>query len=287
MSKKILIIGASGLIGRYLFRHFSNNGNEVIGTYYRTRRNFLFPFDVTNPSFDNLPSEKFDYAILCSALSKIDECKKNPEYSRKINVEGLEKVLSLLSEKSIFPIFISGAAVFDGFGQEKESDLRNPANLYGAQKLEVEDFIKKYLASSLIVRPGKVFGVNKGEGIFSDWLQMYKNRQQILCADDENLSLTYAKDLARGIACLIEKKAEGVYHINPPEHYTIFEIASKFFDFLGIKNANIIKCSLSDICFFDKRAKNVYLNASKFIQQTNFRFTPINRCFELIKKVHL
>lgn len=285
-NKGILILGASGLVGRYLFNYLKRQQKKVIGTYHKNKSPGLLYFDVTKSLIDTLSLDDIGYAVICSAITKLDRCKNNPELSYSVNVKGLEKIMAELDKKDILPIFMSSASVFDGVeGGYKEEDKRNPTSLYGKQKLEVENFIFSNFKDFLIIRPGKVFGVKKGEGVlFTEWLEKYKQRQEIRCADDEKLSPIYAEDVARGINLLIDMNERGIYHVNPPIHLSRFEMAQSFFNYLGIRDARIIRCSIDDFDFLEKRSKNTFLDASKFIKKTGFKFTPLEECFELIKQ---
>lgn len=285
-NKKILIFGASGLIGSYLYRLLKSENKEVIGTYNKNKKPGLVYFDMTNSSLDSLNAENFEYAVICSAITKLDKCKENPEYSYEVNVTGIERIIKELRKKEIIPIFISSAAVFDGdTGGYKEEDKRNPMSIYGKQKKEVEDFMTSNLRDYLIIRPGKVFGIKKGEGnLFTEWLEKYKRGEKILAADDERLSPTYAGDVARGISLLLNSNSRGFYHINSLEDYSRFEMVKDFFDYLNIKDANLIRCSIEDFDFLEKRMKNSYLDASKFIKETKFRFTDLRSCYDLIEQ---
>ena len=283
--KGILVLGASGLIGRYLYALIKHENKKVIGTCNKDLKEGVIYFDVINSSIEDLPLENIKYVVICAAIAKLDICKDNPEYSREVNVNALKRIILELSKRDITSVFLSSGAVFDGVvGGYKEDDMRNPTSIYGEQKVEVEDFIISNIKDYLILRLGKVFGIKKGEGVlFTDWLEKYKNDEEILCADDEGLSPIYAGDVAKGILRLIEKNARGIYHLNPQEHYSRFEMANNFFKFLNINNAKIIRCSIDDLGLLEKRIKNSYLDASKFIEETGFSFTPLEKCYELIK----
>lgn len=285
MNKGIIVIGASGLIGGYLFDEFRKSGKEVEGTYNKHEKPGMVYFDVTKSSLNNLNINNVGYAVICSAIIKIDECKKNPEYSREVNVNGLKRVIKEFSEKGIIPVFISTASVFNGNGNYKEKDLTNPVNEYGQQKKEVEDFIIKNINEYLIIRIGKAFGVNENGGIFIEWLNEHKKNEEILCIDDEELSLTYAGDIARGIEILMEKNKREIYHIDSMIRRSRYEFALDFFNYLGIKDAKIKKCTLKYLNFIDERAKNQFLDSSKFIRETGFKFTPLEKCYDILKEL--
>ena len=283
-TKKTIILGASGFIGKYLFKHLKNKSKNVIGTYNRNKKKRLVKFDITRDSVEKFDLENIDYCIICSAMTKIDECKKNLKKSWDINVRGLEKNLILLSNREITPVFISSTTVFDGRGNEKEEDPKNPVNIYGEQKSLVEDFILENIKNYLIIRLGKVFGLNSGEGsLFADWLSDYQKGNSSRCIYDEKISMTYVGDVVRGIELLLDENKRGVYNLDSPYISSRFEFAKSFFDFLGIDDVRIKRCSMDELKLLEKRARNAYLDSSKFISETNFNFTPLKEIWKIIK----
>ena len=138
----MIIIGANSFIGKYLYEYFSQK-EKVIGTYFSKPEENLIQFDITNPeisSLGDLTNER--YCIICSAIGRIDDCKKEEEKSRKINVEGTKKLIEQLFSKNIIPIFFSSSYVFSGDNKNPdEKDERNPRTVYGKQKKEIEDFL--------------------------------------------------------------------------------------------------------------------------------------------------
>ncbi|MEM0465179.1 MAG: SDR family oxidoreductase [Candidatus Pacearchaeota archaeon] len=282
----VLIFGASGTIGSYIYDLLKKNKYKVIGTYNKNPKDELIFFDLRKSSIKELNLNGINYAVICSALTKLDKINENPEISYEVNVRGTIRIIKELEENSIKPIFFSSASVFDGEkGGYKEEDERKPISIYGKQKVEVEDFIIKNIKEYIIIRPGKVFGYRKGEGVlFSEWLEKYYKNEEIKLADDEMLSPTFAGDIARGVKIIIEKNLNGIYHINYPFYYSRYEMCKKFFKKIGIRDAKITRCSIKDFNFLEKRMMKSYLDTSKFLKETRFKYTNIEDCFEKIKE---
>jgi dTDP-4-dehydrorhamnose reductase len=276
MKNKILILGASGLIGRYLMNEF---GNQSIGTYCKNPVEGLVYFDLLESSIEDLNLKDIRYVIICSAIAKIDDCVK--DFSREINVNKLKKIIKEFSNRKIIPIFISTASVFNGYGNYKEDDLRNPINEYGKQKQEIEEFIIKELENYLIIRLGKVFGECYGESFFSSFFLKDNKGDEIKCTN-EKISLTSTKDVAKGIRFLIENNSNGIYHIDSGVVKTIYEFAKEFFESIK-KNVDIKKCSEEDFNFIEQRAKNQFLDNSKFVNESRFVFENLNDSFKRIR----
>jgi dTDP-4-dehydrorhamnose reductase len=283
--EKTFILGASGFIGKNLFNFLKEKKMNVVGTYNKNKHKDLIFFDIAKSSVEKLPLEDIKYGILCSGVAKIDECKKKLGYSNKINVVNLEKIIEKFLDKSIIPVFISSESVFDGVrGGYEEASIRNPKSVYGEQKKQIEDFIISNSKEYFIIRLGKIFGTKKEDGgIFFDWIEKYRKGEKIICASNQNLSLTYVMDVAKGIAKLLEKNKFGIFHIDSGIHKSRLEFAEDFFKYLKINDAKIEKCSLEDFHFVDVRAKNAYLNSSKFKKEFNFKFTPLEECYKIIK----
>ena len=91
--ENFLILGASGLVGGSLFNYLTKQGYSVIGTYNQTKVEGLVYFDVTCSCLEKLGIAKFKYGVICSAMTEIDECKRHSEKSRRINVDGLERIV--------------------------------------------------------------------------------------------------------------------------------------------------------------------------------------------------
>ena len=80
--------------------------------------------------------------------------------SHSINVKYTKNLISKIKNKDIHLIFISTEFVYSGNkGNYSEKSITNPINLYGRQKLLIENYIKKYYNYS-ILRIAKTYGDN-------------------------------------------------------------------------------------------------------------------------------
>ena len=83
--------------------------------------------------------------VLLSAISDPDECYKNKKKSYLINVKYTKNLISKIKNNDIHLIFISTEFVYSGKkGNYSENSKSYPINLYGKQKLLIENYIKKY-----------------------------------------------------------------------------------------------------------------------------------------------
>ena len=183
MKKKILIIGASGLIGNAIFNLLLKNPNfDVYGTIKRKKKKIFFRNN-SNKIFSNIKIEnekniieiikkiKPSIIINCAAIVK----KYINLYSAKkilmINSK-FPKHLEYLSSKYKFKLIqISSDCVFDGSaGNYSENDIPNPNDLYGLSK-----YLGEVYSAQCITLRTSVIGpeLNKSQGLF-EWFMKQK-----------------------------------------------------------------------------------------------------------------
>ncbi len=286
----IIVVGGSSYIGKHLYNHFKKKGLLSVGTFYNTSIEGMKFFDLQKPDINNLEIDldEIDHAIICSAMARIDECKKNKEKSERINVTGMKDLLNQLFNNDIKPIFFSSDQVFNGEkGNYLENDLKNPVNVYGMQKKEIEDFLMSSDKCYTICRISKIFGLEKNDKtLLTSWIEDLLADKKIYCAVDQVLSFTWVKDIVGCIDILINNDLNGCYNVCSPEYFSRFELANLIKKDLNITTGEVLPCSIRDFDFVDQRALNTSLNPSKFISDTGFKFTSIHDCLNKLKKIY-
>ena len=230
---KVLIIGASGLVGSHCFNYFKEKEFDVIGTHRNFETNDTYFFD---PSFDNcfdfLDEIKFkpDVIIHCAALTNVDYCEDHEDESEKLTVNSTEKIADFCDKRNIKLVFLSTDYVFDGSkGPYVEDDATNPINIYGNHKLKAESIVLK-IKDYLIVRVTNVYGEEDRSKNFIAFLLSVidsKTEKSLSIAQDQFATPVYARDIARMIFLLLLDKKEGVYHLSSTDYYSRFQLANK------------------------------------------------------------
>jgi dTDP-4-dehydrorhamnose reductase len=114
-SKRILLTGGSGLLGKEL--------QKYITCYAPTRKEFDFCKDPVPEAF---------FIIHCGAYTDVARAEEEKKLCYEANVVGTRR----LAETGIPMMYISTEYVFDGEqGGYKESDIPNPRNFYALSKL--------------------------------------------------------------------------------------------------------------------------------------------------------
>lgn len=284
----IIIFGGSGYLGNELCKYFSEKGELLIGTYYNSPKKGLKYFNLENPNlnFLGIDLSKVKYALISAGISKIDDCKNNERKAYAINVEGTKELIKQLFELEIVPVFFSSENVFDGKkGGYSELDEPNPSNVYGTHKKIIENFLKESDKEYLIIRLSRVFGITpKDRTLLTSVAEKLLNNETIYSATDQRSSLLYIEDLVRVLDTSLEKNLRGLYNFGSPESFGRYEVSKMVKEHLGIKSGKITPCLINELGFPDLRPLDTSFNMKKLIQNTGFRFTPMKKCLDELKK---
>ena len=159
---KILITGASGLLGSKLFEILSKH-NEVVGTYFSKKTYRCSYFDITDRRFVGSFFNKIDPQVVVhtAAISDADYCEENHEAAKITNITGTNNIIEACKMHDCKMVFISSDYVFDGNnGPYSEESNTGPLNYYSITKVVSENAIQNELEDYIIVRPAILYGYN-------------------------------------------------------------------------------------------------------------------------------
>jgi len=232
---KILVIGAGGFTGSYLFRLLSEK-YEVIGTSTHNKSFEKLELSQFNETYKKLKKISPDVIYLPAGITNMDYIENNPMNTRKINVLGAANIVNYCKESNCRMVFFSSDAIFDGkSGPYSENFNPNPISEYGRQKLEAENFVKK-LKNSLIIRTSSLYGWdNRNLNFISRLIGSLKSNMEFKAPTNQFYTPTYVVDLAYAALKLLEKDLAGTYNIAGPDFMSRHQIALNFCKVFGFK----------------------------------------------------
>lgn len=162
MVKKVLITGASGLLGRAILKEFSNfDGWEALGLAFSRAQGGLRKVDLKNKDEVNYVIQEFqpNVVIHAAAERRPDIVEKNEEESTKLNVTATRIIAEASAKSNAFFLYISTDYVFDGCSPPyKPNDKPNPLNKYGQSKLDGENVTLEFLPNCGVLRVPILYG---------------------------------------------------------------------------------------------------------------------------------
>jgi dTDP-4-dehydrorhamnose reductase len=287
---KVLVIGASGLVGAHCLRYLKEKNIEVLGTYrnYKVDNTFFFDPSLAN-CFDFLNENSFkpDSIIHCGALTNVDYCEDNQEESYELTVKSTEIIANYCKKNKIKLIYLSTDYVFDGLcGPYLETENTNPINVYGKHKLEAEKFVKE-LGNYIIARITNVYGEeDRSKNFIAHLISIIKSGvdKTFKLPFDQFATPVYAGDIAKMIYLLIKEEKNGIYNLSSTDYYSRHQLAKKVISFYddvirlkleAISTENLkqrasrpLNGGLLNIKFSNEFPNFEYTNIDKFILKT-------------------
>ena len=226
---RVAIIGASGLVGKYLMREWDTD--EVVGLGSKD-------VDIRDASRVKtlLDDARPDWIVLAAAYTDVDGCEIDPQRAYAVNYAGAVTVAEAARQRGSQLLFLSSDYVFDGEKTTpyETSDIRNPKSVYGRTKAEAEVRIAELLPQACIVRTSWVFGT--GGKCFPDTiLKLAATRSELEVVNDQRGCPTYGRDLSRAIVRLCRQNAKGLVHVTNAGDCTWFDFAVAIVQQAGLK----------------------------------------------------
>ena len=280
---KILIVGASGLVGSNTLKHFQQQNQDVIGTHYSYETDETVFYDTLNPeNKDNFDIDGYhpDVIIHCGALTHVDYCESHPEESYEKTVQSTIHLLQAAKELGAKFVYISTDYVFDGKdGPYSEEAEVNPLSVYGEHKLEAENLVRESGLDYLIVRVAKVFGHEEREKNFV--ARMAKKAEETgelrwNGFTDQYTTAINAYDIARALFLLLRDEKTGIYHLGYGEYFNAYEMTNKIANMYPDVKADIQPITKIDFQQDADRPPKGGLDNGKFLSQyPSFEFSTI------------
>jgi dTDP-4-dehydrorhamnose reductase len=232
---KILLIGVNGQLGSDLVTMLK--GHEVIGTTHQM-------LDVTDFEHVKQTIRKHEpQAIInTSAFHKVDVCEEEILAAFGVNAYGVRNLALAAREVHAVLYHFSTDYVFGGGEQRtpyKESDARHPINAYGISKAAGEDFAAYLWEKSVVIRTCGLYGhagtSGKGGNFVETMLKKANNGESIKVVDDQRLTPTSTREVARKVCDLVQKPHYGLFHITAGGDCSWYEFAREIFAIQGIR----------------------------------------------------
>ena len=274
----IVVVGAGGLIGRAVASELVAAGGDVLRVSHRGAGDLHL--DLREPSGDfvaRLPGG-ITHAVVVAGVTGIDECRREPEASRRLNVTHTVALLGSFLERGIVPVFVSSDLVFRGDrGAYAEDDPRGPTTEYGRQKAAVEDFLLGRPEASLIVRLSKVFSAGPDDtSPVREILLAIRAGRSVRAAVDQMVCPTYLGDVAAAIGDLIDRNAVGVFHLAaPPAGWYTRATLARTLAAEFRREELVVPCRLADFAVAEPRPRDSSLDSRKFAAQGGRRFSVL------------
>lgn len=209
---KVLVLGASGQVGRALLELLGGRGIGLA----RSEADLGRPDSLTRV----LDRHQLSAVINAAAYTQVDKAEEEEFLAEKINAESPAVLAQYCSRHSIPFIHYSTDYVFSGEGSRPwvEEDPTAPLNAYGRTKLSGEKKVAEQGGSWITFRTSWVYDA-QGQNFVKTMLRFGAEKDELRIVSDQWGAPTYAPHLAEATLQVLEKALglqvfpSGLYHL--------------------------------------------------------------------------
>ena len=295
MPPKLLITGATGLLGSHILRAAQERWHPV-ATYHRTTRRqaqyFFGEIDHGRIDLGDYSETKAMMAdvqpaavIHTAAIADLDYCEQYPHDSLRINLHAATNLAALCGDMDIPFVFTSTDLVFDGANAPyAEDDPPAPINVYAEHKAFAEEGILAVYADAVVARLPLMIGYGSlgRETFFHKLVAAFRRGQEVTLFGDAVRTPVSAAVAAQGLLQMAGSGFEddvnvaeidrvvGRLHLGGREQISVFELGLQTLRILGMHDRLAVPISVLDSYagnlerpFLAARSANVALDSSR------------------------
>lgn len=234
--RRVLVLGAQGMLGHVIRDTFLNNGDDVAGIALEAYDKNIYSIDVTSREFDRFLNENaFDVIVNCVGILN-QNAEQNPAAAIYINAYLPHKLEELYKDTNTKIIQPSTDCVFAGNSAPyKEDTSPDGTTYYDRTKALGELRNNKDLTFRMsIVGPD----LNPdGIGLFN-WFM--KQKGQIKGYKNALWTGVSTTELAKGILAATEQNLTGLYHFVPKNNISKYDMLKLFAEIFNKKDVEIL-----------------------------------------------
>lgn len=291
---RVLVTGASGLLGSKLVRELLSRNHEVIAIYNRNpilvdhEKLVKVRLNIVDKTLleDLILKTRPEVIIHSAAYTDVDGCERDKAWAWRVNVESTRSIVRSARVVKSYLIYVSTDYVFDGEkGLYREDDTPNPVNYYGLTKLIGEELVRTSDLLYTIIRPSAIYGVGGGKKSFAEYVAEKLSRgEKVYALVDQYVSPTHNTLLARAITEIVDMRPIGTLHV-AGERMNRYQFAVKIAEALELPVELVEKASMEDMKhWIAKRPRDTSLDTSKARKLLKTNFYSIDKALRLFAK---
>ena len=231
---------------------------------------------------------QFGSVLDCAGNCALKPCELDPELAWRVNVEGVQNLLSQTVPRGIRLVHLSCDLVFsgaDGLGGYVETDPTDPVTVYGRTMAAAEEAILAADPTACILRISLPMGVSfSGHAGAIDWIAWrFKKSRPATLYFDEIRTPTYTDCLNRLCETMLTNQLSGLYHAGARRRLSLYQIAQIINRVGGYEPDCLLGIPRHEAGPIPPRAGNVCMDSSKLVVSLGYDpFDPWPYCDTLV-----
>lgn len=216
--KKYLVVGASGQVGRRIFRLLESRPDiQVIGTQNSQARHEFVKLNLAEPDRVTALMRRLrpDVVLIPGGITNVDYCEDHEDEAMAVHAAGPELMAREAEAYGGYVVYFSTDYVFDGAeGPYSEEATPNPVSAYARSKLEGERRVLAASRRACVLRTCGVYSFDPGSKNFL--MHVYgrlKRGERVQAFVDQYLTPTYAGVVAAAAVEVADLRIPGILHV--------------------------------------------------------------------------
>ena len=269
--KTILVTGANGQLGNEMRiiaagssdRYIFTDVNQVEGA----ETTYL---DITDLQAvrDIVAKNNVDAIVNCAAYTHVDKAEEDVALCTLLNSKAPENLAMAMKETDGLLVHISTDYVFGGDPYNTpctEEKKGTPTGVYGQTKLQGEEAIVATGCKHVIIRTAWLYS-EFGKNFCKTMMSLTATKPQLKVVFDQAGTPTYALDLAKAIAVVLEKfdgSQTGIYHYSNEGVCSWYDFTKMIAEYNGTTECDVQPCHSNEFPSPVKRPAYSVLDKTK------------------------
>ena len=269
--KTILVTGANGQLGNEI-RIVAQSSSD---SYIFTDINHIDGVETTYLDITDLKAvrkivteHQVNAIVNCAAYTNVDKAEEDVALCTLLNRQAPENLAIAMKEVDGLLVHISTDYVFGGDSYNtpyKEEQQGTPTGVYGYTKFLGEQAIQAVGCNHVIIRTAWLYS-EFGKNFCKTMMNLTATKPQLKVVFDQVGTPTYALDLARAIAMVLERfdgSQTGIYHYSNEGVCSWFDFAKMIAEYSGKTECDVQPCHSDEFPSPVKRPSYSVLDKTK------------------------
>jgi dTDP-4-dehydrorhamnose reductase len=275
---KVLILGASGLLGHHLVPWLQVLGYEVVRAGRNPSDDFIL--DVIDGSAMTALLQKIAprFAINLIGATNVDQCEIDVNYAYSANVAvaaNLAAAVAACPKLAVHLVHVSTDQVYDGSGLHVEECI-SPQNVYALSKYAGE---LAYKGSPVSILRTNFFGKSRAlsRSSFTDWLvSALHGEAEFTLFSDVIFNAVHMDTVCDVIHRVMVQRVVGVFNVGSRGVISKAEFSLRLASALQLPSGHARQGSSSDVLLRAKRPRNMGMDVSRLESVLAFQCPSID-----------
>lgn len=283
--KRVLVLGAQGLLGTSLVPFLRRAGYEVFSHGRGPGADVQGDLTDEEAARSALAAKSPDVVVNLAALTDVDRCEREPRLAYLNNVRVVENVARWISDDGDrgYLVQISTDQVYDGPGPHTERDAA-PVNYYGFSKFAGE--LAAGNVPSTIVRTN-FFGPSNcaSRTTLSDWVvQSLRARTPIVGFADVKFSPISISRLVELLELIISSPRTGIFNVGSREGMSKADFGVAVAEQFGLPTTLLSRGNSADAGLAAYRPKDMRMDSTRFERTFGVKLPTLSEEIKALKE---